>query len=62
MQIIIESNARGEGMMDILQLAESYGWVDPEYLPWSPENADATEEDAIDYLADKGIIIHYDEA
>tara|TARA_R100001244_G_C5156986_1_gene130508 strand:+ start:837 stop:1028 length:192 start_codon:yes stop_codon:yes gene_type:complete len=43
---------------DVLELAESLGWVDPDLLPWSPDNADATEQSALEHIAKAGIEIH----
>jgi hypothetical protein len=39
---------------DVIELAEVLGWQDPNLLPWTPSNADATEESAIEFLLTKG--------
>ena len=44
---------------DILSLAEKHGWEDPDYKTdgeWTPEDADATEENAIEFLESKGLV------
>jgi hypothetical protein len=48
-----------DGLGELLELAESYGWIDPDYLPWTPENADETEENAADFLLNNGVKWEY---
>jgi predicted RNA-binding Zn-ribbon protein involved in translation (DUF1610 family) len=43
-----------EAFGEVLQAAEAEGWVDFDYHPWTTYAADATEQDAIDFLIDKG--------
>lgn len=45
------------GCGDVLALAESLGWTDPDMQPWTPEAADSTEELADEYLLSKGLQI-----
>ena len=47
----------------MIELAESYGFVDnyPDGEEWNPRLADALEEEALDYLKGKGVEVIYDE-
>jgi hypothetical protein len=47
---------------ELIELAESYGFVDkhPDGEEWNPRLADALEEEALDYLKEKGVEVIYE--
>ena len=39
---------------ETIEDAESLGWIDPDFRPWSAINADETEHSALEFIANKG--------
>ena len=51
----------GTGFGDICEFAETLGWKDPDLdasAEWTPSMADATEQDALDFIENKGYVIN----
>ena len=46
---------------ETLEDAERLGWIDPDFLPWSAINADETEYSALEFIANKGFNIIFEE-
>ena len=50
---LITTTGQELGFGDICALAESLGWVDPDFLPWTASSVDETEQLALDFVASK---------